>query len=286
MNKNTIENIFYYKIIDGVIRESASIPSVKCNYCHNIVPKLSFCGECSHTLKDNEVFKSLHMVYLPGDGKTEGFYMSSTPVTEYIYYHTMHQYHPDKALQRIDSAVECSYIDAIFFCNNQSNLEGYDLVYALRGEKGIVINLLDADEVESFIGKDFRNPDFWKKNLIIRNNSNGYRLPTVAEYIYAATGCNEDSFRYAGSDNLNDICRIREYDSEPVVTRFQATKQGIYNLTGLVWQFCEMEDSTKIPRKGGSRNSEFAEACEIKFTSYVDAFKEDAGGIRLVRKNF
>jgi hypothetical protein len=87
--------------------------------------------------------------------------------------------------------------------------------------------------------------DFLKK----LNNLSGkqYRLPTEAEWRFAAKGGNKThNYIYAGS---NDINQVAWYDgnsgnrTHPVGQK-QPNELGIYDMSGNVWQFCRKSDTS------------------------------------------
>ena len=138
-------------------------------------------------------------------------------------------------------------------CNARSEMEGLTPAYQVNGsvyKTGDIAPTVDA-------------------------TANGYRLPTEAQWEFAARGgVSTQNYEYSGSNDIYAVAwwYYNAYNSpRPVATKL-ANELGVSDMSGSVWEWCESwypgsEGSYRVYR-GGSWSNYYADNCRVAYRNY------------------
>ncbi len=134
-----------------------------------------------------------------------------------------------------------------------------------------------------------------------RKTGRTFRLPTEAEWEYAARGGNKSrGYKYSGSDNIDEVAWYsgNSGDKTHPVKRKKSNELGLFDMSGNVWEWCNdwygeyssgVQTNPQGPDKGsycvlrGGSWDYDARRCRVSYRNYCQPFVgPSTGGFRLV----
>jgi len=143
-----------------------------------------------------------------------------------------------------------SWYDAILYCNRLSVKEGLVPCYTINKDEQDTENGAEEDSLKWIVVCDF--------------SANGYRLPTEAEWEYAARGGSaSEGFSFSGSENADEVGWHAGNSGGDArrVGQLMPNELGLFDMSGNVTEWCwdwygEYTDAAVVDPTGPSSGSE------------------------------
>jgi len=193
--------------------------SFKMIYCPpNIEPKQAKQGDqSSHTIV------------------SRGFYIGETQVTQALWKKIYPRWNPSQYRGTNQPVEQITWFDCLDFCNKLSKLNNYKPCYVLSG----------------ISRNPYENNNITKMNFEIIDHANGFRLPLLEEWIYAAKAGTYNN--YVGTNDIEIANQTMESQSGKDVKLGNPNEWGIYDFKNLIYEWCEDEYSPPFPNRNDSK---------------------------------
>lgn len=210
--------------IEGIVAKEKDYFEALNKYISNGATLTAAKKSVARDIEFAKIFDSMgsKMVSIPGTG----YSMLNTEVTQKLYTSIMGS-NPSDCKGDNNPVEKVSWYDAIYFCNKLSKKFGFTPVYAVDGKTDVGIWNYTPHNGDSIRGKVTQNI-----------KANGFRLPTVEEWQYAAKG--GQNYTYSGSNNLDEVGWYSSNSGNKThpVAQKKSNGYGLYDMSGNVVEWC------------------------------------------------
>ena len=209
--------------------------TTECAFCGAKVGSADkFCSVCGKELASLPKSPAKDFVYVEaGSTGMRSFFICAHQVTQEEYERTMGR-NPSNFTGARNPVENVSWYDCLEYCNRRSLSEGLKAYYNIAGD-----------------------------DTTCNEDADGYRLPTEAEWEYAARGGSRShGYEYSGSNNIEEVAWYKTWDCDdyddcdcddcpaggthPVCMK-EPNELGLYDMSGNVWEWCwDRPDSSAL----------------------------------------